>query len=63
MTLIDNYDADDERSMTANNTSAFCYRTVAGSTKLSTHSRGLAVDINPLYNPYVKSKTDGTLLV
>jgi hypothetical protein len=55
MTLIDDYDADDERSMTANNTSCFCYRQIAGSKRLSKHSQGLAVDINPLYNPCVRT--------
>lgn len=52
--LIDDFDADDERSMTANNTSAFCCRTVMGTKRLSAHARGLAVDLNPLYNPYVR---------
>lgn len=57
MRLIDEYEADDLRSMAANNTSCFCYRIVAGSKKLSRHSLGMAVDINPLYNPclYVRS--------
>ena len=57
MRLIDDFDADDSRSMAANNTSCFCYRRVAGSTALSKHSRGMAVDVNPLYNPcvYVRS--------
>ena len=59
MTLIDDYDADDEHSMTANNTSCFCYRPIAGSKRLSKHAQGLAVDINPLYNPCVKKKSDG----
>ena len=54
MVLIDYYDADDERSMSANNTTCFCYRTVAGSRKLSRHSLGKAVDINPLYNPFAR---------
>lgn len=54
MVLIDDYDADDERSMEANNSSAFNFRFIAGTTRLSNHSRGMAVDINPLYNPYVK---------
>lgn len=53
ITLIDNYEADDERSMTANNTSSFNFRVVSGTTKLSKHAQGLAIDINPLYNPYV----------
>ena len=51
MVLIDEYDADDERSMTANNTSCFNFRPVSGSSKLSKHAQGLAIDINPLYNP------------
>ena len=54
--LIDDYDADDERAMTDNNTSCFCYREVAGSQKLSKHSQGLAVDINTLYNPCVANR-------
>ncbi len=53
MLLIDEYDADDELSMAANNTSAFNYRFVAGTTRLSKHSLGWAIDINPLYNPYI----------
>ena len=63
MQLIDDYDADDERSMQANNTSCFNFRTIAGSKKLSKHSLGMAIDINPLYNPYVKRRKDGTLFV
>ena len=55
--LIDDYDANDSLSMAANNTSSFCYRMVHGSQTLSKHSRGMAVDVNPLYNPcvYVRS--------
>lgn len=51
--LIDNYDADDERSMTDNNSSCFCYRNIAHTDELSLHSLGMAIDINPLYNPYI----------
>lgn len=53
MVLIDEYDAEDERSMAANNSSAFNYRFIAGTTRLSKHSLGWAIDINPLYNPYI----------
>lgn len=53
--LIDDFDADDNRSMAANNSSCFCYRRIAGSQRLSRHSLGLAVDINPLYNPWVRT--------
>lgn len=51
--LVDEYDADDEKSMADNNSSSFNYRTVSGTTKLSNHARGMAIDINPLYNPYI----------
>ena len=62
--LPDNYDANDERQMRANNTSCFCYRQVSGSKSLSKHARGLAIDINPLYNPCVRrSKKDGSQIV
>ena len=54
MELIDRYDADDERSMQANNTSCFNYRTVSGTRTLSAHARGMAIDLNPRYNPYVR---------
>lgn len=60
--LIDEYDADDELSMADNNTSCFNYRTVPGKTKLSNHSYGYAIDINPLYNPYVRTR-NGTELI
>lgn len=51
--LVDTYGGDDEASMKDNNTSCFNYRVVEGSTHLSRHAYGLAIDINPLYNPYV----------
>lgn len=54
--LIDEYDADDELSMSDNNTSVFCYREIEGSNgKLSKHGYGIAIDINPVQNPYVKN--------
>ena len=51
--LVDEYDADDERSMADNNSSAFNYRVVAGTNTISAHSYGRAIDINPLINPYI----------
>lgn len=63
MVLIDNYDADDEKAMLANNTSCFNFRYVAGTKVPSNHSWGKAIDVNPLYNPYVKKRKDGTLKV
>lgn len=50
---VDVYDGDDDRSMAANNTSAFNCRPVTGGTEFSEHSYGRAIDINPLLNPYV----------
>lgn len=49
--LADDYGCDDERSMRANNTSAYCHRVVKGASQLSKHALGRAVDLNPLYNP------------
>jgi hypothetical protein len=46
------YDGDDERSMRANNTSAFNCRRKTGKSSLSIHSFGRAIDINPVQNPY-----------
>ena len=60
--LIDDYNGNDEASMRDNNTSCFNYRKIAGSNKLSNHSFGLALDINPLYNPYVKRTKTSTIV-
>jgi hypothetical protein len=60
MQLVDEYGADDDRSMAANNTSAFNCRPVTGGTRWSEHSYGWAIDINPIQNPYVTS--GGTVL-
>lgn len=51
--LIDDYNGDDTASMEANNTSCFNYRPVEGTSSLSKHALGCAIDINPFYNPYV----------
>jgi hypothetical protein len=59
MYLVDRYDANDRRSMRADNTSAFNCRTVAGTNRWSEHAYGRAIDINPVENPYVAS--DGTV--
>lgn len=58
--LIDEYDGNDVASMEDNNTSCFNYRVVDGSTSLSKHALGLALDINPLYNPYITYQEDGS---
>ena len=51
--LIDEYGGDDTASMADNNTSCFNYRVVDGTSNLSKHAYGLAIDVNPYYNPYV----------
>lgn len=45
------YGWSDDLSMADNNTSAFNYRFVAGTQRLSLHAAGQAVDINPFRNP------------
>ena len=52
---ISEYNWSDEMSMRDNNTSAFNFRYVSGTKILSMHAQGLAIDINPLQNPYVKN--------
>ena len=60
--LVDAYNADDEESMSHNNSSAFNFRFISHTTKISKHGLGMAVDINTLYNPYVKT-VDGKLSI
>lgn len=53
------FGGDDDRMMAANNTSGFNCRPVGGSKTWSQHAYGLAIDLNPLINPYVRgSKVD-----
>jgi D-alanyl-D-alanine carboxypeptidase len=54
MVLVDEYDGDDDRSMAANNTSAYNCRQVAGADRWSEHAYGRAIDVNPVQNPYVR---------
>lgn len=61
--LIDYYDADDTTSMVANNTSCFNYRNIDDTDKLSKHALGLAIDVNPFYNPYIRFTKDGGQIV
>ncbi|MCV2489247.1 M15 family metallopeptidase [Geodermatophilus sp. YIM 151500] len=61
MQLVDDYQGSDDRSMEANNTSAFNCRSVTGRPGVwSRHSYGAAIDVNPVQNPYVSS--GGTVL-
>ena len=58
--LVDEYDGDDTLSMIDNNTSCFNYRVVDGTTTLSKHALGCAIDINPFYNPYIVFNKNGS---
>lgn len=53
MKLIDEYNGYDDDSMADNNSSGFNFRKIAGSDVISMHAYGLAIDINPLQNPYI----------
>lgn len=44
---------DDEASMSVNNSSAFNYRKIEGQDKISLHSYGFAIDLNPQLNPVI----------
>src|SRR5262249_3289476 len=52
------YDGDDNSSMADNNTSAFNDRKTAFGNRLSLHAYGLAIDINPIQNPYLSRVAD-----
>lgn len=41
--------------MSANNSSCFNFRKIAGTDKLSLHAYGLAIDINPMQNPFIQN--------
>jgi len=54
---IERYAGSDDDSMAANNTSAFNCREMTGKKGVySLHAYGLALDVNPLVNPYVHGK-------
>jgi len=57
MRPIDAYRASDERSLEADNTAGFNCRYVIGPgpKRWSTHAFGLAIDVNPVENPYIES--------
>jgi hypothetical protein len=57
---VDEFEADDDLSTLANNTSAFNCRKAYGTKNWSQHAYGSAIDINPVQNPYVRP--NGTVL-
>jgi hypothetical protein len=54
MRPVEAYGSSDDRSMAADNTSAFNCRGVTGSSAWSEHAYGRAIDINPLENPEIR---------
>jgi hypothetical protein len=56
MERVDAFGGNDDASMAANNSSAFNFRRVQGTQVLSHHARGLAIDLNPVQNPWVRGE-------
>ncbi len=54
MSLVSDFGGSDYNSIEKDNTSAFNCRNVTGGQKWSKHAYGLAIDINPIENPYLK---------
>jgi hypothetical protein len=50
---ISAYQWNDRSSMADNNSSSFNFRVIEGTSKLSMHSLGKAIDINPVQNPVI----------
>lgn len=61
--LIQEFQGNDVLSMEANNSSAFNFRKIANSNKISMHSYGVAIDINPLQNPYIRYDNQNILSI
>jgi len=54
MQRIEAFGGSDAASMVANNSSAFNFRHVQGTSVLSHHALGLALDLNPIQNPWLR---------
>jgi hypothetical protein len=63
MEPVEAFGGSDDASMAANNTSGFNCRRVGGTGPWSQHAWGRAVDVNPLWNPYVRRVDGGVLRV
>jgi len=59
---IEHYGGSDEMSLADNNSAAFNHREITGGGLPSLHSYGVAIDINPIQNPYIapQDKRDPT---
>lgn len=56
------YGWDDEKLMADNVSSGFNYRLIAGTDRPSLHGQGLAFDINPRQNPYIRYTDEGDVV-
>ena len=57
--LINDFNGDDGLSLQANNSSCFNCRKILNTNKYSIHSYGMAIDINPVQNPYLFTAPEG----
>ncbi len=57
--LMNRYNGDDDASMRDNNSSAFNDRAITSGSAPSLHAYGLAIDINPVQNPFLQFSADG----
>ncbi len=56
MRRIETFGGSDAASMRANNTSAFNFRLIEGTVVPSHHGLGIAVDLNPVQNPWIRGE-------
>ncbi len=56
MRIITDADLEAPNSGDGNNTSAFVCRAVRGGSSFSEHASGLAIDVNPFLNPYLRGE-------
>ena len=61
--LMREFRGDDSASMDANNSSAFNARPITGGGGWSKHAYGVAIDINPVQNPFLEFDSNGTITV
>lgn len=61
--LMREFKGDDDASMNANNSSAFNARPITGGSSWSKHAYGVAIDINPVQNPFLEFGDNGTIKV
>ncbi len=56
MRIITPADLDADPTGDSNNTGSFVCRAVTGGTRFSEHAYGLAIDVNPFHNPYLRNE-------